>query len=32
MIEKDFDLKKNYSDRDWLKKNKNEVPQSFVHY
>ena len=29
LIERNFELKKNYGERDWLNKNKNEVPQSF---
>lgn len=32
LIEKSFDLKKSYSERDWLTQNRQEVPQSFPEY
>ena len=32
LIEQHFDLKKQYSERDWLNKNREEVPQTFTQY
>ena len=32
VVERNFDLKKIYSERDWLTKNRQEVPQSFPEY
>ena len=32
VVEKNFDLKKTYSNRDWLTQNRQEVPQSFPEY
>ena len=32
LIEKKFELKKYYSERDWLTQNRQEVPQSFPLY
>ena len=32
VVERNFDLKKIYSERDWLTQNRQEVPQSFPEY
>ena len=32
VVEKNFELKKTYSSRDWLTQNRQEVPQSFPEY
>ena len=32
LIEKRFELKRTYSERDWLTQNRQEVPQSFPEY
>ena len=32
IIEKKFDLKQKYSERDWLTQNRQEVPQSYTEY
>ena len=32
IIEKKFDLKQKYTERDWLTQNRQEVPQSFPEY
>ena len=32
LIEKKFELKRKYSERDWLTQNRNEVPQSYPVY
>jgi uncharacterized coiled-coil DUF342 family protein len=32
LLEEHFQLKKSYSERDWLNKNREEVPQTFSQY
>jgi uncharacterized coiled-coil DUF342 family protein len=32
LIEQHFQLKKSYSERDWLNKNREEVPQTYAQY